>query len=283
MKDIVRDRLNRIHDLKDRQLLKGVLLDVFESVVDYNMDMYARLEKRIYDEIPDPLDKYYIYTCLERADAVDPIDGFLHPMVESDAQSAHVNMDELSEKMRNGESAVLASAYMECDCLTLKQLLGGSGNSYKASVTTNIDGYEIGVAVRQSVKYVEQIEMLYLACQLNGVKWNTVNCPYAYKFIDVVPVEPLPLKSGERVKKIAIDLAGYEKYRISDVVPLWNIKRLSIQDQAFPIAMRDAVGYEHIISLEKTVLLRAYILPKTLSGIYSPMHIFFQMPLTGMK
>ena len=102
---LIKSRLERISNLDDRRMMKRVLNEVFEEVVDYNMKMYENLEKRIYDEIEDPLDGLYIYSGLiNKADA-DPISGFFHPVVPADLENEIFDMSEISQKI-NTESGI---------------------------------------------------------------------------------------------------------------------------------------------------------------------------------
>lgn len=84
MNEFIKDRLNKISDLDERKLLKKVLLDVYEGIINYNLNMYENLEKRIYDEIDDPLEKFYVYSSLIHISDLDPISNFFHAMSSSD-------------------------------------------------------------------------------------------------------------------------------------------------------------------------------------------------------
>lgn len=101
---LIKSRLERISNLDDRRMMKRVLNEVFGEVADYNMKMYEKLEKRIYDEIEDPLDGLYIYSGLiNKADA-DPISGFFHPVISDDLENELFNMSEISQKINTEET-----------------------------------------------------------------------------------------------------------------------------------------------------------------------------------
>lgn len=248
MKDIILDRLNRISDLNERRMLKKILSDVYENVVDYNMDKYTNLEKRIYEEIDDPLGKFYIYSGLEKRSEIDLISDFLHPMVDDDMKDISINMNEMIEKINVGEEVVLSSIFMQCDYLMFKEIVNKNHN-YKGYIKTDKDIYEVNIFLKQSQKYRKEIEQLYHIFQLNSTSWNTVNCPYAYKFADVVLNSTLSFKQGEKVTEITVDLNEYEKYKVMDMVPLWNIKKISVQDKSFPMPAMDRINHEHVVSL----------------------------------
>ena len=251
MKDLIQNRLNNISDLNERRMLRSVLHDVYENVAAYNMDMYDRLEGRIYSEIADPMEKYYIYTCIETVENIDPIDDFLHPIIPSDLEDTVYDMKEINEKLQSGEPIVIASIFMQCSAVMLKQLLERK-RAYKGYIKTDNDVHEVGVSLKPCDKYIKAIENLYRIFQNNGRQWNTINCPYAYKFVDVVLDSPIAFGEDERIKEISIDLAEYERFKVPNAIPLWNIIEIRARDAEFPIPMPviDRIIYEHKIALE---------------------------------
>ena len=250
MKDIIQDRLNRISDLNDRRLLKNILYDIYENVVDYNMEMYEKLERRIYDEIDDPLVDLYIYCSLDKVENINPISDFLHPIIKEDLESVVYNMDEINEKIQKGEEIVLTTIFMKCQSNILNEILK-SNRVYKGYVKTNQDIHEINFSLRRSEKYIKEIENLYRIFQINGTAWNTVNCPYAYKFVDIVLNTSLSFKKEEKITEVSIDLAEYEKYKVINTVPLWNIEKIKVYDKSFPMPAKDKINFDHIVSLSE--------------------------------
>ena len=53
------------------------------------------------------------------------------------------------------------------------------------------------------------------------------------------------------VIKIEVDFGEYSKYVEYDMVPLWNVKELSLKCNGFPMPCIDKVNYEHNISIVK--------------------------------
>jgi len=249
-----------ISDLDGRRMLRSVLFDVYENVVDYNMKMYELLEKRIYSETSDFVEKFYIYTCIEMVDKIDPIDDFLHPMVPDDLVEAIYDMAEINERLRSGEPVVIASVYMKCPATVLKKLLDQK-KAYKGSIKTDRHIHEVNVQLKPCRKYVDVIEKLYRAFQNNGIEWKTINCPYAYKFVDVILDTPLSMEKSESIKEISVELAEYEKFRVPNVIPLWNVAQIEGVEKEFPalMPMIDRIVYEHTISLDDHGVQNGYL------------------------
>ena len=260
MKNLIQERLNMISDLNERRMLRSVLQDVYENVIEYNMDMYDRLEDRIYNEITDPKENYYVYTSINTVNNVDPIDDFLHPMIPSDLESTVYDMKEINERLQSGEPVVITSVFMKCSAAMIKKLLERE-RAYKGYVKTDKEVYEVDVRVKPCDKYVKEIENLYRAFQNNSIEWGTINCPYAYKFVDIVLDTPLSLEQDEKIKEISVDLAEYEKFKVPNAIPLWNITQFKARDAEFPTPMPviDRIVYEHKIALEDHGVQNGYL------------------------
>lgn len=259
MKDIIKDRLNRINDLNERKIYRKIMTEVYEELIDYNMNMYEKLEERIYNEIDDPLDKFYIYSTVIDISDIDPISDFFHPIVQEDLNILNFDMKEIAQKLQSGNEIVISTIFLKCDYLLFQEIIN-SHKSYKGFIKTNKDIYEINIKLKQSMKYLKEIQNLYRVFQLNLTEWNTINCPYAYRFADVVLNSSVNLKQDEKIKEIIIDLAEYEKYKKINKIPMWNIKRIKVQDESYPMPAQDRINREHKISLLETGIQNGYML-----------------------
>jgi hypothetical protein len=175
----------------------------------------------------------------------------MHPMVPTDLDDVVYDMAAMNESLTTGAPVVMASVFMGCSAPMLAQSLARK-RAYKGYVTTDKGTYEIGARLKRCTKYIDAIEGLYRAFQNNNVEWGTVNCPYAYKFVDVVLDTALQLENREKIKEITVDLAEYEAYKVPNAVPLWNVTTMPARDAEFPAPMPavDRILYEHKIALE---------------------------------
>ena len=135
MKELIQQRLKHITNLEDRKMLRDVLEDVYTHIVDYNMDMYDKLEQRIYNEIDDPLEKFYIYSTILDRKEIDPISAFFHPMIPQEVELDNYNFDEIVEQIVAGEAVILASIFLQCDAMTFQQILQNK-KQYTAFIKT---------------------------------------------------------------------------------------------------------------------------------------------------
>lgn len=52
----------------------------------------------------------------------------------------------------------------------------------------------------------------------------------------------------------------YENYKVMNVIPIWNIKRITLQDKSFPMSAQDRIHYEHILDVVKSRKQNGYML-----------------------
>ncbi len=254
---LIKSRLERISNLDDRRMMKRVLNEVFGEVADYNMRMYEKLEKRIYDEIEDPLDGLYIYSGLiNKADA-DPISGFFHPVIPEDLEDEVFDMTEMSQKISTESGTAVASIFLKCGYPKFNEIID---NTYNGLIKTDKNVYEVKVTLKQSKKYIYEIEKLYHIFQINSLNWNTLNCPYFYRFADVVLNSAVYLGEDERITEITVNLEENEIYKEMNVIPVWNVKRISLQDKSFPIPAKDRINNEHSISVSEIGTQNGYVI-----------------------
>ena len=96
------------------------------------------------------------------------------------------------------------------------------------------------------------MEKLYEVFQKNSFRWKTINNPYANKFFDVIITDCEMFEEGEKeIKEININFEELEEYKMTNIVPLWNVKRISVKSDGFPMPALDRVNFEHEISLKK--------------------------------
>lgn len=249
MKDELLKRLDRVSDLEDRRLLKNILLNVFDSIIDHNMEMYKTLEHNIYNEIPDSFEKFYIYTTVDSIQNIDPISQFYHPIYEEDKFGNEIDFEVLTESLNTDEKTVIATLFMELDFLSLRKMIEEK-RQYKCTITTENDIFYTNVYIEKSDKYLKKIEELYRVFQFNEKDWKTINIAYAHKFINVVIEDKILIQDGDKIKEIAIDLLEYEKYKRPNYIMMWNIKYIEVDDKSFPKPLEDSIHFEHSLNIE---------------------------------
>ncbi|MGE8000567.1 normocyte-binding protein [Lysinibacillus sp. NPDC093190] len=250
MKELMLERLRKIEDLEQRQLLKDIVSGVFVNLIDYQDEMNKRLEERIFNEIDDVENRFDIYVTLSSKENVDPIHECLFPMRPADLESKSIDLKKILESLKNNEPAVLFTLFLECDSMQIQQLLAEQ-RRFNGRLVTTEGQVEIKVTLTQNTDYLQEINKLYPLFQINGLPWKTINHPFVYKFFNVNLVECQPLNEDVEITEIIVDLEEYEQKKRLNMVPLWNIERHEVKNVGFPIPAIDKVNYEHVLSIRK--------------------------------
>lgn len=216
------ERLKRISNLNDRKLAREIFYNIHEDVENYNLNLYSILEKEIYNEIKDPLEKFYVYTTMEYKQNLNANDEFMFPMLEKNY-----------------------TLFLDCDLDKFNEILS-SNKVYKGVLKTAEHEHNIEATISKSYKYIEQIERLYEVFNINKIDWHTINCPYIYRFVDINILLPsnkesdqpsifdnFDLEENDDIVEIDINLGEYEQYKKTNLIPLWNINFLEKKDDSF--------------------------------------------------
>ncbi len=250
MKDELLKKLDRISDLEDRRLLKNIILNAFDDIVDHNMDMYKTLENNIYNEIEDAYEKYYIYTTVDSIENIDPISNFYHPMYQEDKQGNEINFEALGESLSSNDKTTLMTLFMELDFISLKKIIEDK-RYYKCTIKTDNNVFNVKAHITKGDKYLKKIENLYRVFQFNEKDWKTINSSFAHKFINIVVDEKVDIAPDDMIKEISVDLGEYEKYKRPNYIMMWNVDYIEIDDKSFPKPLIDTIHHEHSLSIEK--------------------------------
>ncbi|MEA0554840.1 normocyte-binding protein [Lysinibacillus irui] len=251
IKELMYERLRKIEDLEQRQLLKDIVSGVFVNLIDYQDEMNRKLEERVFNEIEDVENRFDIYVTLSSKEDVDPIHQCLFPMRPADLETKVIDTANLLQSLKNKEQAVLCTLFLECDSIQIHQLLVEE-RCFNGTLVTTEGQVEIKVSLSRNSDYLQEIDKLYPIFQINGLPWKTINHPYAYKFLDVNLVDCPPLNEDTEIIEIMVDLEEYESKKRLDMVPLWNIERHEVKNVGFPIPAIDKINYEHVLSIRKT-------------------------------
>ncbi|MCW3791444.1 normocyte-binding protein [Paenibacillus sp. LS1] len=267
MKDMIRDRLNKMEDLEQRRMLKDLMTGVFLNLVEYQETLNKQIEQRVFDEVEHLEDKFDFYTSLINRDDYDPIHEFLSPVIASDLDNQILDVSGVVQVVRDGGELSLFTLFLELETEQIRRLLE-SDRTFKGILTTNAGTYPLTFRLKSNLTYLKEIEKLYHAFMLNGVSWRTINFPYIFKFVDCVLVggegEPAV---HEEIKEISISLEEYDAYKRSDIIPLWNLESITQRNTGFPMPAIDRVNYEHTLSLRKEGTEHGYLVDGTQGDI----------------
>lgn len=261
MKEMIQREIQSIDVLAERVAFKELMEGVFLNLYETNLQMYGNLEQRVEDELGYDQSRYRVRTGVIERGYFDESHHFLSPIEEKDLEEVHYDMKEIVEAVRqNGEFPIM-KVILCCDYLELLKLWG-SGLVFKGCVITEIpeQEWEIEVQLRKNMAYLEKIKYLYHLFIKNGVPWQTVNAPYLYKMADVVITKiPKELTGSEKIRQVTIQFGEYSRIVRQELIPVWNIQKLTLDGIGFPTPCGDHKNYEHNISIHEYGSEHAYL------------------------
>jgi hypothetical protein len=161
-----------------------------------------------------------------------------------------VELAGLRERMQNESTIRLDTVFIQADYLVCRELEGRQ-EVYEGKLKTEHGEFSIGVRLQLSKRYHTCLENLYRLFISNNIPWQTVNSPYIFKMFDVNLVR-IDFGSGE-AKGVSggynASFGKYSGYVRRGLVPVWNVRLLSIKSEDFPLAALDKVNYEYVFDL----------------------------------
>lgn len=259
MDDRIYEKLNEIKDLNDRLLLKKIMNGVFEALEEYSKDRLNDIEKRVFNEVPYIKEKYNIYSTIIKRDRLDITDDFLYPMLKEDSEEKIYDTLEILESIKNKKEKNMFKVFLKCDYLKFKEFINKDFN-IKGRIITDKKIYEANFKVVENKQYIDKVSKLYRSFIKNNIPWTTINNPYIYKFANVVLTDVEGnIERNENINTIDVDFGEYAEYVEYDMVPLWNVKELSLKCGGFPVPCIDKVSYEHEIEIVKEGTKNGYL------------------------
>lgn len=245
------EKLNEITDLNDRVLLKKIMSSVFEALEEYSNDRINDLEKRVFNELQYVKEKYNIYSTIAKRDKLDITDEFLFPILSEDAEEKTYNTKEIIKALRRNKPQNMFKIFLKCDYLIFKEFVKKNFN-IKGTIKTKKKTHEAYFKVVENKQYTDKVKKLYKSFINSNITWSTINNPYIHKIADVILIGcEDEIINDEEILEIEIDFGDYNQFVEYDMVPLWNIKELSLKCEGFPVPCIDKVNYEHNISISK--------------------------------
>ena len=261
MKEMIRNEIQSIDALTERTAFKELMEGVFLGLYETNLQMYGELERRIGDELGYDQSRYRVRTGVIEREYFDGSHHFLSPMEDNDLEEKHYDMKEIVDTVREKGEFPLMKVLLCCDYMELEGLWE-SDPVFKGTITTEApEGeWEIEVRLKRNTAYLERIKYLYHLFIKNGVPWQTVNAPYLYKMADVV-VTGLPKELGghEKICQVTIQFGEYSRVVRQELIPVWNIQKLTLDGIGFPTPCGDHSSYEHNISIHEYGSEHAYL------------------------
>ena len=250
MREYIAGRLDEMKSVTEKDMLRDVMEDIFIPMYNHVEAQYARLESRVREEMPLQASSYTIWSTLMERENADGGCPYLFPMREEDLHRPEIDMTGIQERLRSEREIRLDTIFLQADYLVCREI-EDSRETFDGTLKTENGDFRVGIRLRLSKRYPVCVENLYRLFITNNIPWQTVNSPYMFKMFDVMLVR-IDLNGKEAAGAVTGYEASFGKhdgYIKRGLVPVWNICRLRIKSEDFPLAALDKVNYEYMFDL----------------------------------
>ena len=248
-KEQILQRLNQIDDLEEKKLLREILNQVISETIDYQEQLIETVKKELKEEIQGENRRHAIYTTVLPRKQYIPKDSWLFPVLPEETKEQKIDFHFLKKCILSRQKIRIEKIFLSCDYLQINQAVK-KDRFFRGILTTEKQQLEIVVKLERNKKYQKELEKMYQVFLMNQIPWETVNCAYFEKYMDVILIKCNgKLKEGEEIQDIVIDYEEYETYVEKDMIPLWNWVPVMLKGSSFPVPMEDHVNYKHQIRI----------------------------------
>jgi hypothetical protein len=259
IKDIIREKLSTMDDLKQRSQLKKVMQEVFMPLIEHQNSMQADLEEQVFNELEDKEEEYDIYTTMVPRSKLKLLDNLLFPILEEDQEKSEYDKEELIEKINNQEELILSKIFLKKNHIQIKKI-EEADRAFEGEIVTEEGNHKINLELNHNTDYLEKEKELHNVFLENCTNWRTINNPYIRKFFNIVITDyEDSVEELTDFKEITFDLEELESDKYVDYIPVWNIKRIQQEEEGFPLPAIDKIHYNHEIFLENLGFEHGYL------------------------
>ena len=246
MKSYVKKQLLEIENLESRRVFRSVVEELFLELHGEIETQYKGLEKRVFDEVPMPLEGPAVVTNIIDRRLYDATDDFLLPMRPADLRRPQVDTEALLTSLSEHKPFFLYTVFLQADHLEACQF-DHPERKFRGIVKTRYSEYAAQFHVGRNLAYRRQVEDLYRIFNLNYLPWRSVCAPYLYKLFDVYIDDIENGNARESIEEAIVDFEEYASLVRYHQVPLWNLVPVAIRTSTFPEPCVDKTNYEHRI------------------------------------
>ncbi len=229
----IRKRIKEIEESDEHDFSKTLLFESLYKMSEVFEDRFNELERKVYEELENPIEEYEIATAVIKKDDYEDYMGALLPICEKDLELESIE----------GNVNLLGTLYLKATDKICKQF-----EKDKLKVIYSLNGTLAStyISVKRVKRYREEVTKLHNAFSENAIEWNTVNTVFLDRFFEL-DFSSLP----KDAKDLEIDFKEYTNYLMKDVMPLWNVERVTLKSREFITPSNDKVYYEHEIDIKK--------------------------------
>lgn len=234
--DELKHKLDAILSDKEKKVAHILIEHTLPQMHNYYEQKIQELRKRLLDEKISEINRYVIAITVCDRNRSDLFEGILFPMDMGDLEEPEyaVNSDVLRVPVWISADKEIIRQYQE--------------SGVDAAVYVRDFEYAVKFRVTPNHKYLNILAQCRRAFTGNGIYWGEVNDTYLQQFYYL----ETDLKGMEITGYSLNDPATDENIH-RNIIPLWNLKHMSVAAKDFPVMQEDRVCYQYDFTLTDNV------------------------------
>lgn len=237
--------LEKMQDKEDREYLNSLLNGVFLPLTEYVETNYNMLKDKVIKETVEKRDRDTVYTALIPRENFDLRVNQLYPMDPLDLEERTITTKKILDGLSEQGSFFVYRIFVGDEYPIVRELIL-TNPKFKGKVITNEDEYEAVFELRQNLHYFDKMKELYSAFTDNGLAWKTICAPHLFRAFDVF-LSYTDCPDDEEVQELQIDFGEYEHRFLREMVPVWNVRKITETTSTYPMPEQAELHYEHVI------------------------------------
>lgn len=248
IKQIIKNDVNQLNE-DEIDIFKKSIESMFHNLIDSVNNKHQEIEKSIENSYKNLKKSLYFSSTLIQMNELKYYGNQFYPILPEKDKYSYEN---ILVSIKNNESVSIGKLYFEKNYLENID----EKNFYFGTITTDTENYEVKIRLKKFEGYKNEVRNLYIYSQNNFISWTTPNMPFLNSFFEIEAVEfPEGLITEERIVDISFNLEEHEDQYVSNLCPVWSIKKEEKIGSNDPILISNEVfRYKTGLSEDDTVI-----------------------------
>lgn len=245
----IEKKIDKMQSLEERQILKELLQQVLDGVIQYQEKEYAKIKQSLCEEIPIQRNRYYIASAI--IDKSQYYGGeWLYPVLEQDEEEKQIDWNKVKLSLQAGMEVRVGRVFAKIPMSLVRQWKAEAPEFFAVLQTTKRK-LRAKVELRFTEDYMDKLEELENAFGRNGISWEPIHMSYFLRFFDLNLIECMEkMEKEEDIISLVPDYGEYQDCILEDQILLWNLRLEKRKAMGFPVPQLDQKKYKFSIPLD---------------------------------
>ena len=233
----LREKINQIVSDEQRVVANILLDNTIPQMHKYYQNQIDALRKQLLDERIENLSRFEIAITVCEREKISRLEDYLFLM----------DMEDVSDKAVVEANILKLPVWIAEDDISMKQYL-----LYGIEGHIHTSGGDVAVRfrVQKNTAYLDIMNRCRQSFALNGLNWRNVNEAYLHKFY-ILEADLLLADADTEIYGYTFECEALEGKIHDNIVPLWNIRHITMQANDFPIMQEDKICYRYDFTLQE--------------------------------